>query len=159
MYFRIKNEGVSHNDLRERIQDEITQFLKKHTVNFVTNVSSTPNIIQDIIMQCFKSDELFSGNLDARKIREIANKYGFSCSIGAITLEDGTIQNFNRDHILTVKSRRNELAHGDYSFKDCGSNYTLQELMEIKIHVISYLRQVLEHIENYINDRKYLENR
>ena len=63
----------------------------------------------------------------------------------------------DKTKLLTVKSKRNDLAHGIFSFKECGKDYGFQDLYEIKIHVVEYLRQILNNIENYINQKDHME--
>lgn len=90
----------------------------------------------------------FSGNLDARKIRDIAEKIGFKISIhhaakGGARLED-------------VKDKRNNLAHGNFSFSEIGREYDLSSLNEIKKQVFLYLKSVLKNVKKYLEREEYL---
>ena len=62
---------------------------------------SLSTISVDVIVATFRKKELFSGNVDAKRIREVALQYGF--------------QNPKKKakELLTVKANRNDLAHGD----------------------------------------------
>jgi len=108
------------------------------------------NISTDIVSKCFDSEKLISGNLDAKEIRKIAKSYGFSYETNARITKDG-------NKLLTVKNKRNDLAHGISSFCDCGKDYTIEELLKIKQEIIFYLKEILQNIEQYINTESYLK--
>jgi len=155
IYTTLNNEGVSYDDLISSIKIEIIKFLKNNTnpKDFAENINS---ITYDIIMKCFDSEKVLSGNLDAKKVKDLALRYGFSSSILPIVNLDGTRTPIDTMDILVVKNKRNDLAHGIYSFKECGKEYTPQDLIRIKNNVIAYLRQILDNIETYIIDKDYL---
>jgi len=155
IYNTIYATNVSYDKLKEGLKREIISFLKKN-INAQDFASSINEIANDIILKCFDTERLFSGNLDAREIRKLATNYGFSYSVVPIANPDGTFTNLDSGDLLTVKSQRNDLAHGTFSFKDCGKNYTIQDLIKIKNHVIEYLRQILKNIETYITNSEYL---
>lgn len=155
IYISMDNERVSYDDLKEGIRKEIIKFLKQN-VNVNDFVASISNIGSEIILKCFESTKLLSGSLDAKKVRDLASKYGFDCTLSPFTKPDGTLSHIDSDNLLLVKRQRNHLAHGIYSFKECGKNYTIQDIIRIKNDVIEYLRQTLIHIENFITTKSYL---
>lgn len=155
IYVTLDNSRISYDDLKKGIRKELIKYLKNN-INVNDLVDDINEVAYDLILRCFNSEKLLSGNLDARKVKELANKYGFSSSILPISNADGTLTEVLSDNLLTVKTRRNDLAHGIYSFKECGKDYTIQDLIAIKNHVIEYLRQILDNIELYITNREYL---
>jgi hypothetical protein len=64
---------------------------------------------------------LFSGNIDAREIRETAKSYGFSDKTDGMKTQNG-------NDLLKIKTNRNDLAHGDKSFSDVGKDASAEEL-------------------------------
>ncbi|NEN91620.1 MAG: hypothetical protein F6K48_23030 [Okeania sp. SIO3H1] len=52
----------------------------------------------------------------------------------------------------------NNLAHGIKSFAEVGKDKSADELIKIKNKVVKYLRQIIENIEIYINNREYLDS-
>lgn len=88
--------------------------------------------------------------MDAKIIREIAKKYGFSCRTDCSKTKNG-------QNLLFVRENRNDLAHGIKSFEEVGRDKTIEELLEIKGEVVEYLRQILENIQDYLDKRQYLE--
>lgn len=83
-----------------------------------------------------------SGNIDAQEIREIAKKFGFD------EIADGR-------HLVTIKQKRNHLAHGDFSFTDIGKNYSVGDLISFKADAFDYLNNVMNSIEDYITNKKF----
>jgi len=126
IYTTLRYERVSYDTLNEGIKKEIIKFLKKN-VNHSDFVSDVNNIAYDIIKECFDKEKIFSGNVDAKEVRKIAKQYGFSHAIMPASF-DGQLTNINRVHLLSVKSRRNDLAHGIYSFIDCGKEFSTSDL-------------------------------
>lgn len=57
---------------------------------------------------------------------------------------------------VIIKNKRNNLAHGNESFSECGRDYTLENLEEIKDESVEYMRFILTHIKEFIKDKKYL---
>jgi len=91
---------------------------------------------------------LFSGNVDAKKIREVANLYGFSHQTDQVVTRNGR-------SLVLIKNTRNNLAHGTDSFKDKGQETSIDELRAMKDEVIAYLDQMLTNIEYYLNTQSY----
>ena len=91
-----------------------------------------------------RSNEI-SGNLDARKIRELFALYG--------------LPSINRgcDSMIKVKNKRNSLAHGNETFAQVGSNFTIDELYKMKIEITNFLEYLLHETESFLNDKKYLK--
>lgn len=142
---------------------KITTELKRVWLNIKLNHDKT--IVKDSIVSQFLilSDEIinltiveiekkhikFQGNLDASKIHELAKIYGIP-----------NHPKFRKDTIgeafTEIRNRRNSLAHGDLTFKECGRDFTIQQINEYKKHVVNYLTLVLENIQNYIDNKHYL---
>lgn len=84
-----------------------------------------------------------SGNIDAQKIREILRQ------IGGTEIKDGRC-------LEAIKNKRNNLAHGEFSFSEIGKDYTVNDLISYKNDTKDYLSKVLDEIELYIDNQKYL---
>ncbi|MGP0903891.1 MAE_28990/MAE_18760 family HEPN-like nuclease [Serratia sp. CY76391] len=92
---------------------------------------------------------LFSGNVDAKKIREVAERYGFSSD----TDSEATRNGYN---LLPIKKARNDLAHGSDSFRNKGRETSIDTLKEMKDEVHQYLNRILENIQEYLDTKAYL---
>jgi hypothetical protein len=145
----IKSQNASFDDMRDEIKKIIIQNFKnnKSTDNLLNDIQ---NISLDIISVSFDKEKLFSGNIDARKIKQTAEIYGFSYKTNAIKTQDG-------NDLLKIKTNRNDLAHGFKSFEEIGREVSADELLRIKKRVISYLREILQNIETYISKQEYLK--
>lgn len=109
---------------------------------FVMNKIDT--IAQDIVNIRF--DSKLSGNVTPEIIKKSIKEYG---------LETHQISEQNSSSLFIIKDKRNNLAHGNESFSECGRNYTLLKLDEIKNESTNYMRFILTHIKIFIEDKKY----
>ena len=148
IFDELKNQAISFDQLKPEIKMIVLQNLKNRSPKKIYLQINQISI--DIITATFEREELFSGNVDARLIKEIAEKYGFSCKTEATKTKDG-------QNLLVVKSNRNDLAHGVKSFEEVGRDQTIEELLEIKEEVIEYLRQILQNIKIYLDNQEYLD--
>lgn len=89
--------------------------------------------------------KLFSGNLDARKIDEILKKY----DIGVITTP-------NRAKLLTIKNRRNSVAHGGEMFKDACRDLSDSDLDDLKKATFGVMDDLIGQADLYLREKKYL---
>ena len=148
IFDEFKNKAISFDRLKPKIKLIVLQNLKNRSPN---KIHSTINQIStDIITATFEREELFSGNVDARLIKEIAEKYGFSYQTNAKDTKNG-------ENLLVVKTNRNDLAHGIKSFEEVGRDQTINKLLEIKEEIVEYLTQILENIRDYLDNEEYLE--
>ncbi|BAY31472.1 hypothetical protein NIES2107_33310 [Nostoc carneum NIES-2107] len=151
VFDELKNKNISFDDVRDEIKKIIIDNIKdkdnKSTANLLISIQ---NISVDIISACFNKKRLFSGNVDAKTIRDTANMYGFSYKTNARKTQNGS-------DLLTIKTNRNDLAHGSKSFEEVGRDATADELLKIQKRVIYYLKGILENIESYLLNEEYLK--
>jgi hypothetical protein len=93
------------------------------------------------------NNPLFSGNVDSRKIIEIGAKYGFASEAD---------KHLRERSLQTTKLKRNELAHGSTSFRDCGQGLSTATLTSEAVALIRCLRRVVSAVEDYLIARRYL---
>jgi hypothetical protein len=152
IFDELKRNNVCFDDLRDELKKIIIDNIKdkdnKSTDNLLADIQ---DISVDIISASFNKNRLFSGNVDAKKIKDIASKYGFSCTTNKRKTRDGI-------DLLKVKTNRNDLAHGFKSFQDVGKIYFEDDLLEIEKRVTSYLREILRNIESYLSNQEYLKH-
>ncbi|MBD2393041.1 hypothetical protein H6G11_02080 [Cyanobacterium aponinum FACHB-4101] len=149
IFYEIKTKNISFDNLRQEFKKLIWQNIKNKSIDKLT--AKIINIGEDIIDASFDSSKLFSGNVDAKEIKETAKKFGFSSRTDNINTRGGS-------DLLSIKTHRNNLAHGWESFNDVGKNATGENLVEISERVMKYLRHILENIEEYLADEQYLES-
>lgn len=85
-----------------------------------------------------------SGNLDAREIKNIFSLYG--------------LPEINKtcNSMLKVKNKRNSLAHGNETFTQVGSNFTIDDLFRMRNEIIDFLEHILNEVDTFLRDKKYL---
>ena len=88
-----------------------------------------------------------SGNLDARKIRELFMRHNIPIHVHYRSLRGAELK--------TIKDKRNSLAHGSESFSDCGQQYSVQSIIDIKRQTVIFLRSSLKNVQKYIENTKY----
>jgi hypothetical protein len=149
VYDTITSENLTYQEVIDEIKkiwiaQNHDNFRNKGTENIFIAINQLANDVIDIK---FDSTKIISGNIDGRKIKEFSTKYGFS---------DKTHRNANNGSKLhQVKTQRNNLAHGNISFAECGRNYGIGQLRDTKKEVILYLRNILRNIKKYLDERKY----
>ena len=87
------------------------------------------------------------GNLDAARIRRLAQKIGFSAAAGKGVKGGADLE--------IIKQNRNYLAHGEKSFYECGRDYTLADLHDMRNQVVKYLERILANVERYIETQQF----
>jgi hypothetical protein len=155
IYGAVKESGEPYPNVAEALRDiwsshEISK-AHKDTANRETYGKRVKEIIEQVISNnplVITRDALdISGNLDARQIRTLLD-------IHKITFSE-SVQG-DKNNILTVKTKRNALAHGDEAFGDAARDMTIEELEEIKDEVFIFISDVLLGMTNYYEAKKYL---
>lgn len=114
----------SFNSYKNKAKDLITEIINKNTVEF--NLNKIPGV---------------SGNLDSKGISDIYKKHG-------IRFSTSSKANYKDGMLTTIKRRRNDLAHGNISFMECGR----------EISILEFDNNINE-IENYLSDLEVATNR
>lgn len=144
-------DSVDFDDLRDELKQIVLHnFRRVLRQTDVSLIEGKLPLQRAIVALGYDKKELFSGNIDARLIRETADKYGFVVAAHDTDLtRDGA-------RLLQVKTKRNELAHGQISFQECGQEIPHDELVAIAGETIGYLQAVLRGIEQYVDERSYV---
>ncbi|MCK5490930.1 MAG: hypothetical protein KAI67_03740 [Candidatus Pacebacteria bacterium] len=153
IYNKIKEDKNSYENLSENLQkiwiNQKIDNLKEGTYNHDTLLKTIQNIAKNVLAKetiaLSKDDINISGNIDAKKIRELAENIGFEKSSNGRNLQN-------------IKDKRNRLAHGEQTFYDVGKNFTFKELNGFKQETFDYLTDVIEKIEKFIVDQEYVAN-
>jgi hypothetical protein len=142
----IHSKHVSFNDLKIELKNLIINHIKN--VNSKKIVENINDIATDIIKHSFNKEvkkRLFNGNIDSRKIKEFGDKYGFDSNTNFAKTGHGNC-------LVTIKDKRNDLAHGTYSFTEVGKEYSIQDLESMKDNTINYIESILNNIEQYLQN-------
>jgi hypothetical protein len=148
IFDELRSKGVSYDQISPKLKKIVLKNLKKRNPDKI--FLSITAISLDIITAGFDKQDLFSGNIDGLKIRKTATEYGFSDSTDYAKTGDGS-------DLLTIRTNRNDLAHGVKSFEEVGRDKTANDLLKIKNKVVRYLKQILQNIEQYLSNKEYLD--
>lgn len=142
-------EGLSYSELQEQIQQLWIKSKHRNFQNLGTAAifAVLRSLPEEVVELSFEQKLASGGNLDARKIREFAEQYGFS-SVPHYRANDGS-------SLFQIKKRRNDLAHGLESFAECGRQYSIQDLVGMKQETVVYLRSILRNITRYVQEKRF----
>ena len=59
------------------------------------------------------------------------------------------------DSEMQLKERRNDLAHGTLSFAECGRDYSIYDLSDIKSETDLFLKGLLQGMKQYYDEKLY----
>ncbi len=147
IFDHLSDHSVSFDDLNRDLKLIVLKNLKKQSPDkLIQNISQ---LSLDIIAETFDANDIVSGNVDARKIKDIAKNYGFSSQSVPMTRDGYDLRD--------IKDKRNDLAHGIKSFNEIGRDISSDELFRMKNRVIIYLKFFIVNIEDYLENRDYLD--
>ena len=146
IYDDISSTSTLFDDLQQTLRIRVLSDFKLHA-----GEKSYPRIVRiavDLVNESLNSDKLFSGNVDAKKIRDMAEVFGFDTTSAFHLTQHG-------QDLLTVKARRQDLAHGNESFSEVGKQYTTKDVRKIVRYSLAYMDAVLRHIDRYLDAQGY----
>ncbi|RBA25429.1 MAE_28990/MAE_18760 family HEPN-like nuclease [Herminiimonas fonticola] len=142
IFDEFENKAISFDACKLQVRRVVLRNLSQHNVNDIS--LNLNRLAHDAVTKTFLKKKIVSGNVDASKIRDVADEYGFTRPAA-----DG-------DKLLTVKTKRNDLAHGGKSFGEVGRDYSVPDMIIIKDKVIIYLSAMLSSVATYLAQQHYL---
>ncbi len=142
IFDELEQQAIPFDQCREEIRIVVLGNIRRHEPRKLSPEIAA--LATDIISKTFRRETIVSGNVDAREIREVAKRYGFP------------EPQSRGDRLLTVKTHRNDLAHGSKSFAEVGRSFAVEDIIEIKNDVVAYLRETLDHVAGYLHGRSYV---
>lgn len=137
----IKAENCKYSELTNEVQTVVVE-------SYDYLVSSKPTshenhigyLIESLGVFCFSypitltldnvihstSQSTFSGSLDTKEIRKHFSRFGIDLS------------DLKCDCLVTVRDKRNQLAHGELSFLECSKDYPIQYLEKMKNSIFQF---------------------
>lgn len=147
----IVDDSLAYKDLSDKFKNlwinSKSLFIKgSDTSNLNKIKEAMHNIAESILINEIAVIESgavkITGNMDAKEIRIIAKQ------IGCMECQDGR-------HLVTIKNKRNHLAHGDFSFAEIGKDFSVQELTVFRNDAYDYLTRFMDIIEEFIQYRRF----
>lgn len=126
-----------HKEKRADIHSSID--VLHHTVDLIRG-TGTFNVPY---LEMIESYQLYSGNLDARSIRNVMVKYGIE------------ISESSGQKLIAIKKGRNTLSHGNKSFEEFGRDLVIPRLEEYLADVENFLEEVILNGTKFIDEKLY----
>jgi MAE_28990/MAE_18760-like HEPN len=144
LFDKLNTEGIEFdqliNDLRTLVWKNAKRPAAEKLLPLINKLS------KDVIHASFDKEAIFSGNVDARKIRD---------SLREIGLPPVKLPADRNNTLLAIKTARNQLAHGYLSFGEVGRNATATQLEASFVVVEKQLNYVLQKVEAYLTSKAY----
>ncbi|MDZ4847054.1 MAG: MAE_28990/MAE_18760 family HEPN-like nuclease [Chitinophagales bacterium] len=146
----IHRNNISFNSLKVELKKSLIKFMKgpksQNPQDFVADIN---DLAVDIVKKCFNKEKISNGNIDSKHISQLGITYGFSCNTTySLTKNGGCLQD--------IKGKRNDLAHGIFSFTEVGEKYATEDLENMKNETVNYLNEIINNIERYLINQEYL---
>lgn len=138
----IIDENIDFDILHSKIKNVYLEYYNRKIANNLAellNFRNNPDLKSVGYLELNKYLKLYSGNLDARQIREISKRLGVPISNEIIG-----------DNLVKIKNCRNRLAHGEISFQEACRNYTENEIYSISNETFAFLDMVLKDYNNFV---------
>lgn len=149
IYDEIRVTGTPFESLRSSIRKRVISDFRKNADK--DRDCNMMNVALDLVIRSFSAEKLFSGNVDARELRDQASDYGFPTPVNDYGLTR------NGAELVKVKQKRNDLAHGVKSFSDVGKEYSLREIIDIGRFSMAYMSHLMICINQYLDSADYIE--
>jgi hypothetical protein len=157
---RIKHHKLQFRDLEDRWQKAWTTGFAKldedlapekrltHALRMCKAVSD--GVTVEVV------PKLGAGNLDDRRIEDMAQKYGIPLALRASVLKSVKYHVYNDLGFLgLVRDRRNRLAHGHDSFADIGKDYTSADLARWSWATYQYLKEIVASFDAFVAAQRF----
>jgi hypothetical protein len=154
---KVMNDNFSYFEFNDSIRKTVFVYYKKildendtekyhsriEDFYFLINNKNKINLRYDELTDIY---QLFSGNLDAREIRNIfKNKYGFKLNENEL----------NAPVLKRIREGRNKLAHGNISFEEYGRDLSIPDLLSMKDKVFKFIDALIVKVELYLSGKIY----
>ncbi|MDB5257271.1 MAG: hypothetical protein JWM14_1966 [Chitinophagaceae bacterium] len=133
--YKVKGKNDYHSFTHDIIQNNFAEFQA---------------LFDNFLADNYDKDKDFlgiSGNIDAKRIKELADQYGFSKEVGEAIRGEDTLQ--------LIKHMRNKLAHGRLTFTESVKDRSVTDMIRYKDETVAYLESFLNNIENHIKTSSF----
>lgn len=156
-YQIIGSEKLTWDALRDELRD---LWIASQHSRLTRETASPGNYLKkarELVQRVFERESIelagddlpISGNLDARSIRDL-------CAAHGIDHQDRAAAHDGAD-LLTVKAKRNNLAHGIESFDEVGRGYTADDLRRFAEQAAKYVEAIMADVDHYLSRRAFLK--
>ena len=154
LYDAVHDDRLKYKDLTDDIKYMWVKSQYPYNIQSKQMRDKTKEIMDGIEINLIKFDTNtyndISGNLDMRKIKELAKSLGIDMELCKMQDKDIIANDF-----LSIKNKRNKLAHGEDSFSSIGSVLTFSDLRRYKDNVYVFLGMIIDKFDDFIKNKKY----
>lgn len=144
----IKSKGITFENLNDELREEVIRIF--HSSVDTDDLKGCSNFSMSFVSVALDVGVKLSGNVDARKLKKLSRTYGFSHESNRSITRDG-------EDLLTIKTNRNDLAHGLKTFEEVGEGNTASDLISLYRRSALYMGSIVSNIEKYIDEAAYLK--
>jgi MAE_28990/MAE_18760-like HEPN len=122
-----------------------------------TTMDFCDRLIQALAVSDWEIEKGAGGNWDDQALESITSRIGLQLHVSR-DVYNGIKRPIREDKgpLALVKFLRNQLAHGDLSFSECGDGVTVADLRLIKERAELYLKEVVNMFNIFIRDYLFL---
>ncbi len=150
-------------DLIERLRREwIRASARTHVELSVDNrlntaVAFCDQLLQSLPVQAWSVEKGGGGSWDDKTIEAITDRIGCELHLSpAVRTAVKRHVKDDRGALALVKYLRNQLAHGEISFEQCGDGITVTDLKQIRDSAALYLKEVVLAFKGYIDNYHFI---
>jgi len=156
----IRDEGATYRKLNAKWRKAWVKHLGQTSASIGPEkrldaaLSLCDHLVNDLVIEFTPTAN--TGNLDDRRIEDVASSYGIQLSIRKTVRTAVKREVFNDEGALgLVRRKRNSLAHGLESFAECGRGSSTPDLRRFAIITILYLEDVIDSFDSFIRARLF----
>lgn len=154
IYDAIRNQELSYIDVNDSIQQlwrkTMLSATKDPNANYNTFLRKSEEMIDYILnkktLDLQTRNILRVGNLDGVKIKDSLEAHGVTFP---------SRDNYRPDKLNFIKTKRNELAHGAISFTEALRDRAIKDISDDNEIIFSFLKDLIETVENYHDNEEY----
>jgi hypothetical protein len=151
------------HDLRTELQREWVKYFAETTadLNHESRLDRSVRLLEHLITSAsighMKILRGGGGNWDDEAIYKFASRLGCALNFSADT-QANIKRPFKNDRgaLVLIVTLRNDLAHGNVSFAECGDDVLVGELKDLAGKTFAYLEEVVDSFSEYVETKAYL---
>ena len=150
VHLQLKDESLTFSELSKKMKEICYDNFKKSISEQKISENSELLIDDALVWLGYHRNKHWNGNVDVKSIEAKTKKYG----IQVIYTEND--QRELKENFLDIRRKRNSLSHGELSFEQCGQDTAIESLIEYNRQAFRYLSVVIDGVERYLLEKKYL---
>lgn len=159
----IRNHGIQPKGLTQELRREWVKSVARTHIDLTDKkrlkaaLYMCDFIVQMLPISDFKVSTGGGGNWDDKVIEKTAKRLGITMEVPPAASRGVKDRRWDdKGAMAHVRTLRNQLAHGNISFAECGQNITVSELRDIKERTATYLREIIGRFGAFIEAQEFV---